>query len=95
MKPTTTTNVSIDGVMQGCDVPDEDRGDGFEHGGWSMPLRRHDPRDARWGEARATLLSPRVHLSAVADARGRVKRGDDAGVACVAVLFALVPVSLF
>jgi hypothetical protein len=30
-----------------------------------------------------------------ADARGRMKRGDDAGVAHDAVLFALVPVSLF
>jgi hypothetical protein len=47
MKPTTATNVSVDGVMQGCDGPDEDRGGGFERGGWSMPLRRFDPRDAR------------------------------------------------
>jgi hypothetical protein len=33
MQLTTTTNVSVDGVMQGCEVPDEDRSDGFERGG--------------------------------------------------------------
>jgi hypothetical protein len=60
MKLTTTTNVSVDGVMQGCDEPDEDRSDGFERGGWSIPLRRHDPRDAREpdGGSQAPSLSP-------------------------------------
>jgi hypothetical protein len=33
MQLTTTTNVSVDGVMQGCEGPDEDRSDGFERGG--------------------------------------------------------------
>jgi dihydrofolate reductase len=36
MKLTTTTQVSVDGVMQGPGGPDEDRRDGFEHGGWAI-----------------------------------------------------------
>jgi hypothetical protein len=36
MKLTTTTQVSVDGVMQGPDGPDEDRNGGFECGGWAM-----------------------------------------------------------
>jgi dihydrofolate reductase len=36
MKLTTTTQVSVDGVMQGPGGPDENRSDGFERGGWAM-----------------------------------------------------------
>jgi hypothetical protein len=38
MKLATTTNVSVDGVMQGLGGPDEDRIGGFERGGCAMPL---------------------------------------------------------
>ncbi len=38
MNVTTTTWVSLDGVMQGLGDVDEDRRGGFERGGWAMPL---------------------------------------------------------
>jgi dihydrofolate reductase len=37
MKLTSTTQVSVDGVMQGPGGPDENERGGFERGGWAMP----------------------------------------------------------
>ena len=48
MKLTTTTFVSVDGVMQGIGGPDEDRSGGFERGGWTTPL---------WDNEAGTFLS--------------------------------------
>ena len=36
MKLTTTTQVSVDGVMQGNGPSEEDRKNGFERDGWAM-----------------------------------------------------------
>src|SRR5260370_12557519 len=45
MRLTTTTNVSVDGVMQGLGRDDEDRRGGFVRGGWAIALTRTEKMD--------------------------------------------------
>jgi dihydrofolate reductase len=64
MRLTTTTNVSVDGVMQGLGGPGEDRRGGFDRGGWAPPLV--DPETADYlnqvyGGATAFLFGRRTY----------------------------------
>ena len=64
MMLTTTTNVSLDGVMQGLGGPDEDRRGGFDRGGWAPPLvdtETGDYLDQVYGGAAAFLFGRRTY----------------------------------
>jgi len=64
MRLTTTTNVSVDGVMQGLGGPDEDRSGGFERGGWAIPLLDTETGDylnQAYGDAAAFLFGRRTY----------------------------------
>jgi dihydrofolate reductase len=64
MKLTTTTHVSLDGVMQGLGGPDEDRSGGFERGGWAIPLFDDEARaflDGVFGRADAFLFGRKTY----------------------------------
>jgi hypothetical protein len=64
MRLTTTTNVSVDGVMQGLGGPDEDRSGGFDRAGWAIPLldtEAEDYLDEVYGGAAAFLFGPRTY----------------------------------
>lgn len=59
-----TTFVSLDGVMQAPGGPDEDREDGFEHGGWAVPYmdqRVIDLMAAATSRASALLLGRKTY----------------------------------
>jgi dihydrofolate reductase len=45
MQLITTTNITLDGVVQGLGGPDEDRRGGFDRGGWAPPLADSDVGD--------------------------------------------------
>jgi dihydrofolate reductase len=64
MRLTTTTNVSVDGVMQGLGGPDEDRSGGFDRGGWAIPLLDTEAGaylDQVYGGAAAFLFGRRTY----------------------------------
>jgi dihydrofolate reductase len=64
MRLTTTTNVSVDGVMQGLGGPDEDRSGGFDRGGWAIPLvdaETGDYLNQIYGGASAFLFGRRTY----------------------------------
>ena len=64
MKLTTITHVSLDGVMQGLGGQDEDRSDGFERGGWAIPLFDDEAGtflDRVFGRADAFLFGRRTY----------------------------------
>jgi dihydrofolate reductase len=64
MRLTTTTNVSVDGVMQGLGAPDEDRRGGFDRGGWAIPLLDTEAGDhinEVYGGAAAFLFGRRTY----------------------------------
>ncbi|GAA5189257.1 dihydrofolate reductase family protein [Arthrobacter gyeryongensis] len=64
MRLKTTTNVSVDGVMQGLGGADEDRRGGFERGGWAIPLLDAETGDYLgevYGGASAFLFGRRTY----------------------------------
>jgi dihydrofolate reductase len=64
MRLTITTNVSVDGVMQGLGGRDEDRRGGFERGGWALPLLDTEAGDhinEVYGGAAAFLFGRRTY----------------------------------
>ena len=64
MQLTVTTNVSVDGVMQGLGGSEEDRRGGFERGGWALPLvdtEAGDHINEVYGGATAFLFGRRTY----------------------------------
>lgn len=64
MKLTITTNVSVDGVMQGLGGSGEDPRGGFERGGWALPLvdaEAGQHLDEIYGRADAFLFGRRTY----------------------------------
>jgi dihydrofolate reductase len=59
-----TEFLTLDGVAQAPGEPDEDREDGFTHGGWQAPLLDHDSGTAMFEQARtmdALLLGRKTY----------------------------------
>jgi dihydrofolate reductase len=64
MKLTTTTIVTVDGVMQGLGGSDEDRRGGFERGGWAMAYNDNEAMaflNEVYGRADAFLFGRRTY----------------------------------
>jgi dihydrofolate reductase len=61
---TIATFMTLDGVMQGPGGPDEDRDQGFEHGGWGFPFFGEDKGQVvgdAFGGAECFLLGRRTY----------------------------------
>jgi dihydrofolate reductase len=56
------TNLTLDGVMQAPGRPDEDRRDGFEHGGWAAPFAAMQEAGGAMGGAGALLFGRRTYM---------------------------------
>jgi dihydrofolate reductase len=54
-------SLTLDGVMQAPARPDEDRRNGFEHGGWATPYATMDAADGSMGSSGALLLGRRTY----------------------------------
>ncbi len=54
-------NLTLDGVMQAPGRPDEDRRDGFEHGGWAMPYATMEAAEESMAYTGALLLGRRTY----------------------------------
>ncbi len=64
MRLTATTNVSVDGVIQGLGGSNEDRRGGFDRGGWAPPLVDAETADYLnqvYGGAAAFLFGRRTY----------------------------------
>src|SRR6266571_4603613 len=55
------TNLTLDGVMQAPGRPDEDRRDGFEHGGWATPYATMEAAEESMANTGALLLGRRTY----------------------------------
>jgi dihydrofolate reductase len=55
------TNLTLDGVMQAPGRTDEDRRDGFEHGGWAMPYATMEAAEESMAYTGALLLGRRTY----------------------------------
>jgi dihydrofolate reductase len=60
-KVVVLTNLTLDGVMQGPAGPDEDRRDGFEHGGWAAPYAAMEATGNNFASAGALLFGRRTY----------------------------------
>jgi dihydrofolate reductase len=61
VKVVVFVNLTLDGVMQAPGRPDEDRRDGFEHGGWAAPYATMEAAEESMSHSGALLLGRRTY----------------------------------